>query len=132
AKLRLWLLALHPSSPTERYSSHLEKQQQRKMSIHIQFSNNSMRNTTASCDSLGIHYEITTTDDRVIHVHKWDKKSHVNVLVGEMKFYVFKKDEIRLPGDAEWRPMVDLYRKASSFFVMYVPHPNSPTTSSFR
>ncbi|PVF94965.1 hypothetical protein CPB86DRAFT_788542 [Serendipita vermifera] len=88
------------------------------MSIHIKFSNNSLRNTTASCDSLGIHYEISTTQDRVIHVHKWDSKNDQYVPVGELKFYVFKQDEIRMPGETEWRPMIDIFKKASSFWII--------------
>jgi hypothetical protein len=88
------------------------------MSIHIQLSNNSLRDTTASCDSLGIHYEIFVNEENSVCVQKWDSKTNSNVLVGELRFYAVDQDEIRLPGDAQWRPMVDFFKKDKNMFLM--------------
>ncbi|PVF94964.1 hypothetical protein CPB86DRAFT_739540, partial [Serendipita vermifera] len=93
------------------------------MTIHIQFSSNSLRNTTASCDSLGIHYDISQgghgkDDKKVIHVQRWQSADNRNVLVGEIRLRDFHHDEIRLPtgsgGVGEWRLMADVFKKSSN------------------
>jgi hypothetical protein len=79
-----------------------------KMNIHILFSNNSVRNTTASCDSLGIHYEVSNEHlNGTVRVHRWESATNTNVLVGEFKLPIFQYDKIKLARDPEWRPMRD-------------------------
>ncbi|PVF94971.1 hypothetical protein CPB86DRAFT_712097 [Serendipita vermifera] len=87
------------------------------MSIHILLSNNSVRNVTASCDSLGIHYEVSREhDDGVITVHRWESLTNSNVLVGQFKLPFFGRDKVKLAGDPEWRPLGEfLIKKRNPF-----------------
>ncbi|PVF94974.1 hypothetical protein CPB86DRAFT_623049 [Serendipita vermifera] len=69
------------------------------MSIKIIFSNDSISNTTAACDSLGIHYTVTKG-----RVERWDKETNENVFVGQLKLFALKP-KIKLPSDADWKPI---------------------------
>ncbi|CAG7852295.1 SubName: Full=Uncharacterized protein {ECO:0000313/EMBL:CCA71140.1} [Serendipita indica DSM 11827] len=78
------------------------------MSIHLLASNNSVRNTTLSCDSMGIHYEVSKSSQTgIVSVHRWESTSNQNVLAGEIEFHWFSADLLRM-GDGEWRRRKDL------------------------
>jgi hypothetical protein len=86
------------------------------MSIKILFSDDSIRNTTASCDSLGIHYNVTKEEyglNAIRRVEKWDKETNKNVLIVEFKLPGFGLDKIKWPGDTEWKPMSDFLAMSS-------------------
>jgi len=90
------------------------------MSVHIYFSNNSIRDTTLSCDSMGIHYTVARVKDAV-SVTRWDSKTDSNILVGEFKLPFFKHDEIRVGEKGEWQLLPNyLTRTDSKFFIQYV------------
>ena len=72
------------------------------MSVHLYFSNNSIRHTTLSCDSLGIHYTVSHADS-ITSVTRWNSETDISVPVGEFQLPFFKKDRIRLGQDGEWR-----------------------------
>jgi hypothetical protein len=74
------------------------------MSIRIYFSNGSIRNTTLSCDSLGIHYTVSKTGG-VISLARWDSETNSNVTAGEIEFRLLEKDKIRIGQDGEWQSM---------------------------
>lgn len=85
------------------------------MSIHLLISSDSYRNTTISCDSLGIHYEVSTHDG-VISIKRWDSSTNANITVGEVQFRVFSKDQIKLGeymvGEGEWCNIMDVLLKS--------------------
>lgn len=65
------------------------------MSIHIFMSSNSVKNTTFSCDSLGIHYEISKQNG-VITANRWDGSTNTNTTVGEIQYPLLSRDRIKL------------------------------------
>lgn len=74
------------------------------MSIRLYFSNNSVCNTTLSCDSLGIHYTVSKTGS-ITTLTRWDSESNSNVFVGEFDRPIFKKHKIRVGQDGEWQDL---------------------------
>jgi hypothetical protein len=103
------------------------------MSIKVIFSNDSICNTTASCDSLGIYYEITKTAllGGTRRIEKWDRESNENILVGEIKMPAFSHGTVKFPGDADWKPLTHFLWKAetSSSVSKYV-HFLAPSDSA--
>lgn len=93
------------------------------MSIRLICSNNSVRNTTVSCDSLGIHYEISKSQG-IVTVKRWDSPTNTSIVVGEFELPIFKRDRIRLGGDkGEWRLLDEvLYKNRGSIFSTSVFH----------
>ncbi|PVF93498.1 hypothetical protein CPB86DRAFT_790063 [Serendipita vermifera] len=87
------------------------------MSIHLVFSNNSVRNTAITCDSLGIHYEVSEKHG-VVSVARWDRNINRHVTVGQFRLPFFSKDKIRLSDDPEWRPLkLVLYKREDKFWT---------------
>jgi hypothetical protein len=80
------------------------------MSIHLILSNNSVRNTTVNCDSLGIHYEVSKSNG-VVTISRWESSSNRNVVVGQFEFFWFKNDKIRLGATGAWRPLGEVLRR---------------------
>ncbi|KAG8827315.1 hypothetical protein FRB91_001718 [Serendipita sp. 411] len=73
------------------------------MSAHLVMSSNSLRHTTFSCDSLGIHYEVNgTTKHGLTTVERWDSSTNHNVFVGDFRLPWFKKDTMRMGVDGQW------------------------------
>jgi hypothetical protein len=87
--------------------------------IRIILSNNSVRNTTAACDSLGIHYDISKPQD-AIKVTRWDSSKNENVFVGEFKLPIFSKDAIRFSPTEEWMPLKGFLVRTGNIFTTYV------------
>ena len=80
-----------------------------KMSIRILASNNSVRNTTLSCDSMGIHYEVSKSKQTgVVSIRRWESATNQNTLVGEIEFHWFAADMLRLGGNAQWERRKDI------------------------
>ncbi|PVF94969.1 hypothetical protein CPB86DRAFT_788551 [Serendipita vermifera] len=90
------------------------------MSVYIQLSNNSVSNTTATCDSLGIHYDISKVNHRVVSVKKWDRTINQDLTVGEFKFHFFRRNQIRMRGDGKWMPITDFLRKGGSWSAVRI------------
>ncbi|CAG7852275.1 SubName: Full=Uncharacterized protein {ECO:0000313/EMBL:CCA72330.1} [Serendipita indica DSM 11827] len=73
------------------------------MSIHLFMSNNSVYNTTLSCDSLGIHYDVTKSSDTgIITVTRWESSTNTNHFVAEFCYPLASPDKVRLGGQTEW------------------------------
>jgi hypothetical protein len=85
------------------------------MSIRLILSNNSVRNTTANCDSLGIHYEVSKSNG-VVTVTRWESSSNRNVVVGQFELFYFKNDKIRLGATGEWRLLGEVLDRNGSIF----------------
>ncbi|PVF94967.1 hypothetical protein CPB86DRAFT_764797 [Serendipita vermifera] len=85
------------------------------MSINIVFSNNSVRNTTASCESLGIHYDVSK-EYGIISVHRWESGNHRKVAVGDIQYLFFRRDRIHLGGESEWKVMGEFLRRSRNPF----------------
>ncbi|PVF94968.1 hypothetical protein CPB86DRAFT_788550 [Serendipita vermifera] len=85
------------------------------MSINIQLANNSLKNTTASCDSLGIHYEIEK-EQGIVSVKKWDRQGNRNVPVGDIQYLIFGHDKIHMSGEDEWNRMSHFLKRSSKPF----------------
>ncbi|PVF93503.1 hypothetical protein CPB86DRAFT_107727 [Serendipita vermifera] len=82
------------------------------MSNRLIFANNSVKNTTLSCDSLGIHYKVSRSrDDGIISVARWDRKTDQKVTVGQFRFRLFRKDQIKLASDTKWRNLKEVLYK---------------------
>ncbi|KIM32071.1 hypothetical protein M408DRAFT_63396 [Serendipita vermifera MAFF 305830] len=86
------------------------------MSTHLYFANNSIRNTTITCDSLGIHYNVSKTG-RIISLSRWDSKNNLDVTVGEFELPFFKKDRIKVGPNGQWQDMRDYFDKSGSFLT---------------
>ncbi|KIM19764.1 hypothetical protein M408DRAFT_30943 [Serendipita vermifera MAFF 305830] len=84
------------------------------MSVNLHFANGSIRNTTISCDSLGIHYTVSK-NRKVISLSRWDGRTNSNVVVGEFKLPFFRKDRIRVGPNGKWQPMRDYFDKPGMF-----------------
>ncbi|KIM19768.1 hypothetical protein M408DRAFT_334276 [Serendipita vermifera MAFF 305830] len=80
------------------------------MLVHLYFANNSVRNTTISCDSLGIHYTVSK-GDKIVSLSRWDNTTNSDMVVGEFELPFFKKDRIKVGPDGEWQPMRDYFDK---------------------
>jgi hypothetical protein len=107
------------------------------MSIKVIFSNDSICNTTASCDSLGIYYEITKTAllGGTRRIEKWDRESNENILVSEIKMPAFSQNTVKFAGDEDWKPMTHFLWKAptsssASTCVHFLP-PDSASWFTF-
>lgn len=83
--------------------------------IRIILSGNSVRNTTAACDSLGIHYDISKPKDAV-QVKRWNSNTNGNGLVGEFKLPIFSRDVIRFNSDEEWVPLKTFLVRSGNIF----------------
>ena len=89
------------------------------MSIHILASNKSVRNTTLSCDSMGIHYEVSKLKqekDSVVSVHRWESTTNQNTLIGQIEFHWFAPDRLRLMGTGNdgWQRRKDILNNQES------------------
>ena len=98
--------------------------------IHLEFSNNSIRRTTAQVDSLGIFYSITK-EDGIVNVRRWEKQSNTEILIAQINFRFFRSTRIRLGGEEkQWGPIHDFLRREHGFilnpFVSFIPHLQSP------
>ncbi|PVF94973.1 hypothetical protein CPB86DRAFT_800088 [Serendipita vermifera] len=90
------------------------------MSIKIIFCNDSIYNTTASCDSLGIHYTFSAEGfpDVVTRIERWDRETNQNVLVAQIQVGEWK-DGIRWAGDSDWRPLEEFMWRGTSSGLLY-------------
>lgn len=63
--------------------------------IHILMSSNSVKNTTFSCDDLGIRYEVSKQDG-VITVNRRNSSDSTNTIVGEIQYPLLSRERIML------------------------------------
>ncbi|KIM19765.1 hypothetical protein M408DRAFT_334275 [Serendipita vermifera MAFF 305830] len=84
------------------------------MSVHLYFANNSVRNTTISCDSLGIHYTVSKAE-KIVSLSRWDVTANSNVVVGEFELPSFRKDRIKVGPMGQWQPMRNYFDKPGMF-----------------
>jgi hypothetical protein len=87
--------------------------------IRIILSSNSVRNTMAACDSLGIHNDISKPQDAV-KVTRWDSSTNENIFVGEFKLPLFSMDLIRFGPNDEWMRVKMFLVRAGSIFSRYL------------
>jgi len=76
------------------------------MAVRLNFSSNSVRNTTVSNNGPGIYYAVSTTSG-ITSVMRWDRWANVNVLVGQFELSMFGSPRVRLGFYDEWRLMGD-------------------------
>jgi len=89
------------------------------MSIRLILSNNSVRNTTVSCDSLGLHYDVSQSNG-VVTVARWESAGNKNIVVGQFELPHFRKDKVRLGEIGEWRLLEGvLYNGGQGTFSMF-------------
>lgn len=81
--------------------------------FNLTFVNNSIRNNTITCDSLGIHFELSRDrDSGVISVRRWDSAADVMNLVGQVKFHLWVRNEVRMGGEeAQWSVSKEFLRR---------------------
>jgi hypothetical protein len=71
--------------------------------MYLHFSNNSVDNTTISCESMGIHY-IVTKPARILSLSRWDQGVHAYVKAGQFERSDFAwKHWVRLGQDGQWQ-----------------------------
>lgn len=86
-------------------------------SVRILFSNGSVHDTTAECDSMGVHYTVSTTKG-VTTLTRWDSKTNSEIHIGQCDLSIFKPDKVRLGEAGEWEPLANfLSRTQSHFFI---------------
>lgn len=80
------------------------------MAVNLILSSNSVRNTTVTCDSLGIHYEVSENDG-VVTVNRWDSASNKNVFIAEFELHKLHKDKVRMGEGGDWRELDEVLPK---------------------
>jgi hypothetical protein len=106
--------------------------------IRLEFSNNSVRRTTAQVDSLGIFYSVFKGDDGIISVHRWDQRTNTENLIGQIHFKFFRWSLVRFGESKQWGYVYDFLRREHghlllpfvSFLITQMPR--SDTSSSAR
>jgi hypothetical protein len=85
------------------------------MSIRLLLSSNSVYNTAISCDSLGIHYQLSKANG-IVSLTRWDPASNSNVLAGQYQFNHLSKSRIKMGDndDGTWMNMKDLLFREGS------------------
>ncbi len=73
------------------------------MSASLILSRDDMRNTTFDCDSLGIHYQVTSegglfTTGKTTQVRRWDSQSRQFALIAEWERHNFQSDVFNYRG----------------------------------
>jgi hypothetical protein len=72
------------------------------MSAYLYFSNNSIANTTLTCDQFGIQY-VTTTSNGVLSLSRWDVTVNAYVIVKQWaQSSFFGTDLVRIKQGGEW------------------------------
>lgn len=84
--------------------------------IHLEFSNKSVRRTTAQIDSLGIFYSVSS-EDGVISVRRWEQRTNTEVLIGQIKFQVVGPNLIRFGEEKQWVNIRDFLRRGHGGFL---------------
>ena len=64
--------------------------------IRLEFSNNSVRRTTAQVDSLGIFYSVSREEHGIINVRRWDQPTNTEILVGQINFKWYTPSLVRV------------------------------------
>ena len=83
-----------------------------KMSINLFMSSNSVYNTTLSCDSLGIHYDVVKSSETgIITVTRWESGADTNHFVAEIRYPLTSPDMVRLRGQTEWVKRIDFLKR---------------------
>lgn len=86
--------------------------------IRLEFSNNSVRRTTAQVDSLGIFYSVSK-DDGIISVRRWEQRTNSEILIGQIDFRFLRYSRIRLGGEEkQWSYTHDFLRREHGFFLV--------------
>lgn len=98
--------------------------------IHLEFSNNSIRRTTAQVDSLGIFYSVFK-ENGIVNVQRWEQQTNTEILIGQINFKIFRSSLVRLGGEEkEWGYARDFLRREHGFilnpFVSFIRHSQSP------
>jgi hypothetical protein len=100
------------------------------MSIRFQFSNDTFSHTTASCDSLGIHYQINKSlrnypfrhTNKIVEVSRRDSKTHpYTAAVAKLEYNAYLEDRIGYYGYGiyNWHSMASFAKKDRTPFRMY-------------
>ena len=84
--------------------------------IRLEFSNNSVRRTTAQVDSLGIFYSVSREDDGIINIRRWDQPTNTEILVGQINFKVFVPSLVRFGEGEQWGNIRDFLRREHGRF----------------
>jgi hypothetical protein len=103
------------------------------MYIRFQFSNDTFSHTTASCDSLGIHYQMNKClrnypfrhMNKIVEVSRRDRKTHpYTAAVAKLEYNAYLEDKIGYYdyGIYNWHPMVSFAKKDRNPFRMYALH----------
>ena len=91
--------------------------------IRLEFSNNSVRRTTAQVDSLGISYSVSKEDHGIINVRRWDQPTNTEILVGQINFNfkVFVPSLVRFGEGKQWGNIRNfLRREHGRFYSLFV------------
>ena len=84
--------------------------------IHLEFSNNSIRRTTAQVDSLGIFYSVSK-EGGIISVRRWEQRTNTEILIGQMNLKFFGPSLIRFVEDGKWGYIRDFLRSEHGIFL---------------
>jgi len=84
--------------------------------IRLEFSNKSVRKTTAQVDSLGIFYSVSSGDG-IISIRRWEQRTNTEILIGQINFRVFKPSLIRFGEEKQWGYIRDFLRREHGSFL---------------
>jgi len=101
--------------------------------IRLEFSNNSIRRTTAQVDSLGIFYSVFK-ENGIISVRRWNQRTNTETLIGQIRFKLFGSSLIRFGEDKPWIYIHDFLRREHGFFLnpfVFIPR-HHPSPSRFE
>jgi hypothetical protein len=85
--------------------------------IRLEFSNNSVRRTTAQVDALGIFYSVSK-EDGIISIRRWEQRTNTEILIGQINFRCFKPSLIRFGGEEkQWGRIHDFLRREHGLII---------------
>ena len=85
--------------------------------IRLEFSNNSVRRTTAQVDSLGIFYSVFK-EHGIINVRRWEQQTNTEILIGQINYKFIGPSLIRLGGEeTQWGSIRDFLRREHGRFL---------------
>lgn len=87
--------------------------------IRLTMANNSVRNTTISCDSLGIQYGVAKSGG-IVSVYRWDTSTSRNILVGQFKLAVWRS-LIRFRKEDPWMQLKGFLSQGDGFHWYLFP-----------
>jgi len=84
--------------------------------IRLELSNNSVRNTTAQVDSLGIFYSVFK-ENGIINIQRWDQRTNAEILIGQINHRFMRRSLVRIGEAKQWGYIREFLRREDGFIL---------------